>query len=69
MSDFLSGQMSDPLKNATNEISNVWTAARKASNRLGVTWSLSEEGPRIAKLAISELCHVQLPKLHANVTR
>ncbi|GIY77568.1 retrovirus-related Pol polyprotein from type-1 retrotransposable element R2 [Caerostris extrusa] len=45
--DYLSGSLDDDFSTTTNHISNIWTVARSASRRLGVTWEFQDGVPRL----------------------
>ncbi|GFW78936.1 retrovirus-related Pol polyprotein from type-1 retrotransposable element R2 [Trichonephila clavipes] len=47
-SSYLSGCMEDRYAETTNQLSNTWTRARKASTRLQVTWSFTNGKPSIS---------------------
>ncbi|GFS94224.1 reverse transcriptase domain-containing protein, partial [Nephila pilipes] len=49
LASFLSGCMDLDFKSTSNARQNTWTLARKASNRMGVTWSFSDGVPTIQK--------------------
>ncbi|XP_064462374.1 uncharacterized protein LOC135372848 [Ornithodoros turicata] len=46
---FLAGDTEGLFRVSTNELCNVWTEARKASRRLGVTWTIEEGGLSISR--------------------
>ncbi|GFY41054.1 retrovirus-related Pol polyprotein from type-1 retrotransposable element R2 [Trichonephila inaurata madagascariensis] len=48
LTSFLSGSMEGKYKTTSNQLSNVWTKARKASSRQFVTWSFSQGQPSIS---------------------
>ncbi|GFY72236.1 retrovirus-related Pol polyprotein from type-1 retrotransposable element R2 [Trichonephila inaurata madagascariensis] len=48
LASFLSGSMEGKYKTSSNRHTNVWTNARKASDRQCVTWSFSQGQPSIS---------------------
>ncbi|GFQ93578.1 retrovirus-related Pol polyprotein from type-1 retrotransposable element R2 [Trichonephila clavata] len=48
LGSFLSGCMEGEFAGSTNQLSNTWTLARKASDRQQVTWSFTNSQPSIA---------------------
>ncbi|XP_064462302.1 uncharacterized protein LOC135372762 [Ornithodoros turicata] len=44
---YLSGNYNGAFQVTTNELRNIWTVARKASRRLGVSWDLHQDDPII----------------------
>ncbi|GIX97735.1 retrovirus-related Pol polyprotein from type-1 retrotransposable element R2 [Caerostris darwini] len=45
--DFLTGSLDDDFSTTTNQLSNIWTVARSASRRLGVSWEFKDGLPRL----------------------
>ncbi|XP_054921177.2 uncharacterized protein [Dermacentor andersoni] len=49
MPAYLSGETEGDFRATATQLQSVWTEARKASRRLGVTWEFEQDGPRISR--------------------
>nr|XP_054921325.1 uncharacterized protein LOC129382025 [Dermacentor andersoni] len=49
MDAYLSGETEGDFRATATQLQSVWTEARKASRRLGVTWEIEQDGPRISR--------------------
>ncbi|XP_054720784.1 uncharacterized protein LOC129230410 [Uloborus diversus] len=47
MGEFMSGSMKGNFAGSANEALNVWTCARAASRRLGVSWTFQDRSPEL----------------------
>ncbi|GFT80168.1 reverse transcriptase domain-containing protein [Nephila pilipes] len=69
LASFMSGSMEADFNSSTNARQNTWTQARKASSRIGVTWSFADGIPSVQKNDVQLRPHMRkrvmknLPKL------